>query len=73
MNTLEGVMAAAAEVEAFCRQRGWRYCFIGGIAVQRWGRNGVEISCRFRAVLTARGTGLAMELPKKPHGSSSVQ
>jgi hypothetical protein len=30
-------MAAAAEVEAFCQSQGWRFCFIGGIAVQRWG------------------------------------
>ncbi len=30
-------MAAAAEVEAFCQARGWQFCFIGGIAVQRWG------------------------------------
>ncbi len=30
-------MLAAAEVEAFCRSRGWKFCFIGGIAVQRWG------------------------------------
>jgi len=37
MTELAGVMAAAAEVEAFCRARGWRYCFIGGVAVQRWG------------------------------------
>lgn len=37
MNELTGVMAAAAEVERFCRQQGWRFCFIGGIAVQRWG------------------------------------
>lgn len=34
---LAGVMAAAAEVETFCRGQGWRFCFIGGIAVQRWG------------------------------------
>jgi hypothetical protein len=32
-----GVMTAAAEVEVFCRRQGWRFCFIGGIAVQRWG------------------------------------
>jgi len=31
------VLSAAAEVEAFCRGNGWRFCFIGGIAVQRWG------------------------------------
>lgn len=31
------VYAAALELQAFCRERGWRFCFIGGIAVQRWG------------------------------------
>ncbi len=35
--TLESVLQAAAEVEHFCRRRDWRFCFIGGIAVQRWG------------------------------------
>lgn len=37
MTAPAGVIAAAAEVEAFCRGEGWRFCFIGGIAVQRWG------------------------------------
>jgi hypothetical protein len=37
MSELPAVMAAAAEVEAFCRGHGRRFCFIGGIAVQRWG------------------------------------
>ena len=37
MNSLEGVMAGAAEMQAFCLRQGWRFCFIGGIAVQRWG------------------------------------
>jgi len=27
----------ARQVQAFCDQQGWRSCFIGGIAVQRWG------------------------------------
>ena len=27
----------ADEIQSFCRRRGWRYCFIGGIALQRWG------------------------------------
>ncbi len=27
----------AAEVQDFCRQQQWPLCFIGGIAVQRWG------------------------------------
>jgi hypothetical protein len=31
------IFAAAAEIQGFCRARGWRFCFIGAIAVQRWG------------------------------------
>ena len=27
----------ASEVQSFCQARGWRFCFIGGIALQRWG------------------------------------
>lgn len=37
MNALTGVLAAAAEVQAFCKNKAWPFCFIGGIAVQRWG------------------------------------
>jgi len=31
------IFAAALEVQAFCRDRGWQFCFIGAVAVQRWG------------------------------------
>lgn len=31
------IFTAALDVQAFCRGRGWRFCFIGGVAVQRWG------------------------------------
>lgn len=31
------ILAAAEELQRFCSQRGWRFCFIGGLAVQRWG------------------------------------
>jgi len=34
---LTGVLAAAEDIQAFCRARNWPFCFIGGIAVQRWG------------------------------------
>src|SRR2546422_2006643 len=34
---LPGVLAAAGEVQRFCQQQGWRFCFIGGVALQRWG------------------------------------
>lgn len=31
------VIRAAADLQAFCVARHWRFCFIGGVAVQRWG------------------------------------
>ena len=31
------IYAAASEIQVFCRDRGWRFFFIGGLAVQRWG------------------------------------
>lgn len=34
---LPRVLEAAEAVQAFCQQRAWRFCFIGGVAVQRWG------------------------------------
>ena len=34
---MNALLAAALEVQAFCRAQNWRFCFIGGLAVQRWG------------------------------------
>ncbi len=31
------IFAAALEIQAFCRTSGWQFCFIGALAVQRWG------------------------------------
>jgi hypothetical protein len=31
------VIRAAAELQTVCNAQGWRYCFIGGLALQRWG------------------------------------
>ncbi|MBS1854543.1 MAG: hypothetical protein JST11_04195 [Acidobacteria bacterium] len=31
------VFKAAANLQEFCDRQGWRCCYIGGIAVQRWG------------------------------------
>ena len=30
------LLDAATELQDFCETRGWPFCFIGGIAVQRW-------------------------------------
>lgn len=32
------LLRAALDLQQFCRQREWRCCFIGGIALLRWGR-----------------------------------
>src|SRR5215475_817032 len=34
---MNGLFAVARELQEFCDRRSWRSCFIGGIAVQRWG------------------------------------
>jgi hypothetical protein len=34
---LSPILEAAIELQAFCRSQGWRFCFIGGIVVPRWG------------------------------------
>jgi hypothetical protein len=31
------IFAAALAVQEFCRRQEWRFCFIGALAVQRWG------------------------------------
>ena len=31
------LLRAAQSVQSFCKKLRWRFCFIGGIAVQRWG------------------------------------
>jgi len=37
MIQLQGVLEAAEEIQVFCLNHGWRFCFIGGVALQRWG------------------------------------
>ena len=31
------VIQAASELQAICQAQGWQFCFIGGLALQRWG------------------------------------
>jgi hypothetical protein len=31
------VFQAAAELQSVCQSQGWQFCFIGGLALQRWG------------------------------------
>ena len=34
---MNGLLETARQLQTFCDTQGWRSCFIGGIAVQRWG------------------------------------
>jgi hypothetical protein len=31
------LLQVAADVQGFCDAQGWKFCFIGGLALQRWG------------------------------------
>jgi len=31
------IFSASLEIQEFCHGRAWRFCFIGAVAVQRWG------------------------------------
>ena len=33
---MNDVLTAASGLQTFCERQGWRFCIIGGIAVQRW-------------------------------------
>lgn len=35
---MNGLFAGAEEIQQFLGEAGWRFCFIGGLAVQRWGQ-----------------------------------
>ncbi len=34
---MNDLIRAAADLQTICESHSWRYCFIGGLAVQRWG------------------------------------
>jgi hypothetical protein len=38
MSGMVDVLAAAADVQRLCQRHGYDFCFIGGVAVQRWGK-----------------------------------
>ncbi len=51
---MNALFAAALELQRFFEARAWRFCFIGGLAVQRWGepRLTLDVDC---TVLTGFG------------------
>src|SRR3954466_13834059 len=37
MRSVEELLLTALKVERLITGHGWRFCFIGGVAIQRWG------------------------------------
>jgi len=35
---MRDLFQSAHELQAFCQDHGWKFCFIGGLAVWRWGK-----------------------------------
>ena len=54
MSDLNNIFRTALDVQAFCKRMAWRHCFIGGIAVQRWGEPRVTVDVDL-TVLTGFG------------------
>jgi hypothetical protein len=52
------VIRAAAELQALCESQDWRFCFIGGLALQRWGEPRETIDVDLTLV-----TGFGVEEP----------
>jgi hypothetical protein len=38
---MKGLFDVALEIQNFCLENRWNFCFIGGIALQRWGESRV--------------------------------
>lgn len=36
---MKDLFLVGAEVQSFIESKGWHFCFIGGVALQRWGEN----------------------------------
>jgi hypothetical protein len=41
--SLIDLLDAAAEIQGFFEERGWSFCFIGGVAAQRWSQTRVTL------------------------------
>jgi hypothetical protein len=49
------LIRAASNLQTLCEKEGWRFCFIGGLAVQRWGepRETVDVDLTLLTGLSA--------------------
>lgn len=48
------IFSAALQIQVICQERNWSFCFIGGLAVQRWGEPRLTVDVDL-ALLTETG------------------
>jgi hypothetical protein len=55
---MNALIRAAADLQAVCERARWQFCFIGGLAVQRWGepRETVDVDLTLSTGPTSRTT-----------------
>jgi len=63
---------AAQEVQHLCEGEGWDFCFIGGLAVQRWGEPRLtrDVDLTLLTGFGAEGAYVARLLERLPVGST---
>ncbi len=49
------IVRAALEIQEVCKRENWRFCFIGGVALQRWGQPRATVDADL-AILTGIGS-----------------
>jgi hypothetical protein len=60
VNGVEELLLAAAGLEAVLQRNGWGFCFIGGVAVQRWGNPRFTEDRHSRTPLAGQGPGFLL-------------
>ena len=65
------LLQAAADLQQFCESHGWRFCFIGGLALLRWGepRETVDVDA---TLLTGFGQEEAFVRPLLGHYEARI-
>jgi len=69
---MNDLFEAARQLQAFCDRQGWRSCFIGGLAVQRWGEPRVTRDIDL-TVLTGFGNEERFIDPLLEHYAARIQ
>jgi hypothetical protein len=65
------LFAAALELQSFFEARRWRFCFIGGLAVQRW-RHHLDVDAIWREMIPLLELKEDAETPSRLRGMLTI-